>query len=176
MALHRTRYAVRIGGSLRILFTVLEKANGELIIPTKTGERAENNLGPRLLEQRYSVHPSPQSSEFTTIKQTVNTDDGKTETSVILTDAVKLKTGFAIVFVRRVQDLTPERYAIQSTNRKNERTFVIADLDPVLHTLFISVYLLVIQTHLFRTGYRSASSSHAERWKASQSSIADTAS
>jgi hypothetical protein len=154
----------------------LEKANGELIIPTKTGERAENNLGPRLLEQRYSVHPSPQSSEFTTIKQTVNTDDGKTETSVILTDAVKLKTGFAIVFVRRVQDLTPERYAIQSTNRKNERTFVIADLDPVLHTLFISVYLLVIQTHLFRTGYRSASSSHAERWKASQSSIADTAS
>lgn len=141
MVLHRTRYAVRIDGSLRILFTILEKPDGELIIPMKTGERAENSLGPRLLEQRYSVHPSPQSPEFTTIKQTVNTDDGKTETSVILTDAVKLKTGFAIVFSRRVQDLTPERYAIQSTNRKNERTYVLADLDPVLHTLFISVFV-----------------------------------
>jgi hypothetical protein len=128
-------------GSLRILFTILEKPNGELIIPMKTGERAETNLGPRLLEQRYSIHPSPQSREFTTIKQTVNTDDGKTETSVILTDAVKLKTGFAIVFVRRVQDLMPERYVIQSPNRKNEQTRVLADLDPILHTLFIGVFL-----------------------------------
>jgi hypothetical protein len=141
MSLHRTRYAVRINGSLRILFTILEKPNGELIIPMKTGERAESKFGPRLLEQRYSVHPSPQSLEFTTIKQTVNTDDGKTETSVILTDAAKLKTGFAIVFVRRIQDLTPERYEIKSANRKAERTYVVADLDPALHTLFIGVFI-----------------------------------
>lgn len=139
MPLRKTRYVVRVGGSLRILFTVLEKQNGELIIPTRTGERAESDLGPRILEQRYSVHPSPRSAEFTTIKQTINTDDGKTETSVILTDAVKLKAGFAIIFVRRVQDLTPDRYTIQSGNKKHEQTYVLADLDPVLHTLFFGI-------------------------------------
>jgi hypothetical protein len=141
MPLLRTRFAVRVGGLPRMQFSILEKQNGELLVPSRTAERAESNLGPRILEQRYSIHPSPQSAEFTTIKQTINTEDGKTETSAILTDAVKLKTGFAVVFVRRVQDLTPERYALRDTKKKHERTVFLADLDPKQHTMFFGLFV-----------------------------------
>jgi hypothetical protein len=141
MSLTRTRFAVRIGGKSRILFSILEKPNGELIVPSKTAEKADNSDGPRLLEQRYSIHPSPKSSEFTMVKQTLNTVDGKTEDSVVLTDAVKLKTGFSIIFVRRVQSLSSDRYVIEATKKQDERTVVLADFDESLNSFFFGVFL-----------------------------------
>jgi hypothetical protein len=141
MPLSKTRFVVRIADSPRILFSILEKPNGELIVPIRTAERFTDGTGPRLLEQRYSIHPSPGSPDFTTIKQTINVHEGKSVTSVILTDAIKKRSGFSLIFVRRVQNLTPDRYAIKLPLKTNERAFVLADLDPDLHTLFFGLFI-----------------------------------
>jgi hypothetical protein len=141
MPLYRTRFAARIGGTPRILFSIIEKQNGELILVPKHGERMETHDGPKILEQRFSIHPSPNSLEFTTIKQTLNAEDGQSVTSVVLTDAVKKKTGFQILFVRRVQNLLSERYILKPSAKKFERSFVLADYDPELYTMFFGILL-----------------------------------
>jgi hypothetical protein len=141
MALQITRFSVRIECIPRVLFSVFEKPNGELIIPIRTAERLDGPDGPRLREQRYSIHPSPRSADYTTIKQTINADSSRSITSVVLTDAVKKKSGFSIVFVRRVQDLNHEKYTLRRAQKKGERIFVLADLDPVLHTFFFGIFL-----------------------------------
>jgi len=141
MPLYRTRFAARIGGIPRILFSIIEKQNGELLLVPKTGARMETHDGPLLLEQRYSIHPSPNSAEFTTIKQTLNAEDGQSITSVILTDAVKKKTGFSIIFVRRVQNLESDRYILKESTKKHERTFVLAEYDPDLYTMLFGVLI-----------------------------------
>lgn len=141
MPLYRTRFAARIGGIPRILFSIIEKQNGELLLVPKTGARMETHDGPLLLEQRYSIHPSPNSAEFTTIKQTLNAANGQSITSVVLTDAVKKKSGFSILFVRRVQDLASDRYTLKESTKKYERTFVLADYDPNLYTMLFGVLI-----------------------------------
>lgn len=122
----------------RILFSVLEKENGELILVSKTAERTKPN-GPVIREQRFSVHPSQRSPIYTTVKQTLNTADGKSETSVMLTDAVKRKAGFSILYARRVQNLDEDRYTIGG-NRKHKLN-VLADYDPSFYSLYFAVFL-----------------------------------
>jgi hypothetical protein len=141
MPLYRTRFCARIGGIPRILFSIIEKQNGELILIPKTADRMETGDGPRILQQRYSIHPSPNSSDFSTIKQTINAEDGQSITSVVLTDAIKRKTGFSILLVRRVQNLTPDKYILEKSAKKYERAFVLADYDPELYTMFFGVFI-----------------------------------
>jgi hypothetical protein len=141
MPLYRTRFAVRVGGIPRILFSIIEKQSGELLLVPKTADRMETNDGPLLLEQRYSIHPSPNSAEFTTIKQTLNAADGQSITSVVLTDAIKKRTGFSIISVRRVQDLSGDRYILKEGTKKHERTLILAEYDPSLYTMFFGLLI-----------------------------------
>lgn len=139
MPLDKTIFAVRCAGAERILFSALEKKDGELILVTKTAERATPG-GPIIREQRFSVHPSLRSQEYTTIKQTLNTADGKSETSVVLTDAVKRKNGFSVLYARRVQNLSDSRYIISSADRRG-KVYVLADYDPELYSMYFGVFL-----------------------------------
>ncbi len=135
-----TRFSIQVPGGIRTLFTVVEKPNGELIIPLKGAQRfgADWATAENVLEQRYSIHPSPRSKDFNVIKLTLNLESGRSVTTVALTDAAKLKNGFSIVFVRRCQrliDSEPEQ-----PNPK-EKTFSLARFDPALfnfiHALFV---------------------------------------
>jgi len=69
------------------------------------------DTSPSILEWRISIHPSLTSEAFTTVKKTTVLADGKRITAVALTDAVKGKTGFSGIFVRRSEDLSGDRYA-----------------------------------------------------------------
>lgn len=135
-----TRFAVRVPGSLRTLFTVIEKRSGELIIPIKGAARYGPNwsTGKKILEQRYSIHASPNSAEFNVLKQTIKLEGGESITAVALTDAVKAKRGFSVLFVRRCQrlaDTPPE------TINPKEQTYALAEVDQnvfnFMHAIFI---------------------------------------
>jgi hypothetical protein len=135
-----TRFAIRIPDGIRTLFTVIEKPNGELVIPIKGADRfgADWKAGKRVLEQRYSIHSSPRSKEFNVIKQTINLEGGQSITMAALTDAVKLKNGFSIILVRRCQRLTddpPEEI------KPNEPAFVLPEFDPSFFTLFHAIFV-----------------------------------
>lgn len=139
MPLHRTKFTVRVSGASRLLFTVIEKENGEIILATENAGRDKERQS-AILEQRFSIHPSPRSLTYTTVKRTQNTADGHTATSVMLTDAVKRKNGFALVLVRRVQDLRPAKYKIAIT-KECERGYVLGEYDPAHYTFYLGLFL-----------------------------------
>jgi hypothetical protein len=135
-----TRFAVRVPGGFCTLFTVVEKANGELIIPIRGGDRlgADWATGKQVLEQRYSVHPSPRSKEFNVIKLTLNVESSRSITAATLTDAVKLKNGFSIIFARRSQRLTDRP---SEEPKSQEKLFALPDFDPSHFNLFYAIFV-----------------------------------
>lgn len=110
-----------------------------MILVSKSAEHAGIG-GPEILEQRFSIHPSPRSADYTTIKQTLNTADGKSQTSAMLTDAVKRKNGYSILFARRVQDLRDAKYILPLTG-KPRRIYTLAEYNPEFHCLYFAVFL-----------------------------------
>ena len=96
--------------------------------------------GPLVLEHRYSIHPSPRSAEFTTIKQTINLEGGKSITTVALTDAVKKKTGFSIIWVRRCQNLVDAPIVVFKP-QPQDRFLTLNQFDPTKFTLFIGLFI-----------------------------------
>jgi hypothetical protein len=134
------RYGVRVAGGFRTLFTVIEKPSGELIIPIKGAERfgPDWGSGKKVLEQRYSIHPSPKSAEFNVLKQTINLEGRESISTVALTDAVKAKRGFSILFTRRCQtfaDSPPE-----AINPK-QPTYALAEFDPAMFNLIHAIFV-----------------------------------
>lgn len=147
MPLRRIRVAVVVDGIRRALFSVVEKATGELIIPLTftprymVGSNPDWDTSPSILEQRISIHPSPNSEAFTTIKRTTVLADGKRITAVALSDAVKRKTGFSGIFVRRSEDLSGDGYAPLGKLRVGDRLLMLPEIDPKRVTLFSGLYL-----------------------------------
>ena len=139
----RIIYTAKVLGKDRVLFSILEKSNGELIIPIRTAEKYGNEYdgGVDILEQRYSVHPSLQSTEFTTIKHTTNIADGSQIISVLLTDAIKKNTGFSLIFVRRCHDLSPDKYILSSNDQLRHTIISLLDYDPSISTLYYGVII-----------------------------------
>lgn len=161
---NRTIFAVRVAaGAPRTLFSVIEKENGELFLIPKAAERAEIG-GPLIQEQRFSIHLSSKSADYNTVKQTLRTSDGKTETSVMLTDAVKLRNGFSVLFVRRAQDLRDTRY--NPKEAEADRVHVLADYDPAFYSLYFGVFVGHPDTDFdTRTGGVAVSQFHFKLFK-----------
>jgi hypothetical protein len=136
------RYGIDFPTGIRILFSIVEKSNGELILPIKSAERMgpDWTTGPIVLEQRYSIHPSPKSADFTTIKQTINLEGGKSITTVALTDAVKKKSGFSIILVRRCQNLVDSPQPAFRT-KPHDRLLTLNGFDPITFTLFFGLFV-----------------------------------
>jgi hypothetical protein len=136
-----TRFGVRVvDGGFRTLFTIIEKPSGELIIPIKGAERfgPDWKSGKKVLEQRYSIHPSPKSAEFNVLKQTINLDGGESISTVALTDAVKAKRGFSILFARRCQTFADS--APEAINPK-QQTYALAEFDPTMFNFMHAVFV-----------------------------------
>jgi hypothetical protein len=137
MPLARTIFAVEMQSGLRPLFSVLEKASGELIIPVNAGQKfgPDPSVGPTILEQRYSIHPSLRSADYTTIKLTTNLGDGRQITNAVVTDAVKKSTGFAMIFIRRMSNMDDSLHRISESDKAKASIQVIPGYDPENFTL-----------------------------------------
>jgi len=137
-----SRFAINFPAGTRILFSIVEKSNGELILPIKSAERMgpDWTTGPTVLEHRYSIHPSSKSADFTTIKQTINLEGGKRITTVALTDAIKKKSGFSIVLVRRCQNLV-ESPQPMFLPKPRDRLLALNGFDPIMYTLFFGIFV-----------------------------------
>ncbi len=146
----RIRVATIVDGAHRGLFSIQEKPNGELLVPVPTGARHGNiedlaNLeyetAPTVLERRISIHESPNSEKYTTIKRTTVLSNGKHITAVALTDAVKTKNGFGSVFVLRSENMSGEGYAPLGNVKVGDRLLSTPEYDPKIYTLFTGLYI-----------------------------------
>jgi hypothetical protein len=123
----------------REVLSIIEKSSGELIIPLKFGGSFEvDKILRPILDYRYSIHLSPRSLNFTTVKLTTRLDDREI-TSVALTDAVKRKSGFSKVYLRRCQ------YPISQVRDKkyaaSDIVITLPAFDPYEMTLFHGLFL-----------------------------------
>jgi hypothetical protein len=110
---NKYRFTVGAAGADRNLFSVLERKNGDLTIGFGFALRYESDeSNPDIKHQKYSVHVSPNSQKFNTVKHELWLNDGTKLTSSFLTDAVKSKSGFHPIFCRRCPDLTNDRYLV----------------------------------------------------------------
>jgi hypothetical protein len=143
----RVRVAVTIDDVRRSLFSIVEKESGELILPLTHSPRYAHtsqydwNNAPTILESRISIHPSPNSPEFTTIKKTIVLNNGKKITADALTDAVKAKNGFSTVFVRRSETLVGDGYAALGKMKPGDHLLSLPEFDPRRWTLFSGLFL-----------------------------------
>jgi hypothetical protein len=143
----RIRVAAIVDGAHRGLFSVLEKPNGELIIPVTHGGRyadmsqLDYDTASTILEERISVHLSSDSEEFTTIKKSTVLADGRRITAVALTDSIKRRSGFSNIFVRRYENLSGEGYAPLGNAKVGDRLLVTPEYDPKIATMFAGLYL-----------------------------------
>jgi hypothetical protein len=138
----RIRVVATVDGAYRGLFSLLEKPNGELIVPVthsgrySDGSTLDYDRASAILEERISIHLSPNSEEFTTIKRTTVLADGRRITAVALTDAVKRKSGFSSIFVRRYENLSGDGYAPLGKAKIGECLLVVPEHDPKFFTMF----------------------------------------
>jgi hypothetical protein len=147
MGPRRVRVIAVVDGAYRALYSVLERPNGELLIPItnsgrhSNGKTFEYETAAAILEDRISVHLSPNSKDLTTIKRTKVLGDGSRITSVALTDAVKRKSGFSGIFVRRYENLSGDGYAPVGKAKVGNRVLVLPEHDPRYQTMFSGLFL-----------------------------------
>ncbi|MGO7362311.1 hypothetical protein [Rhizobium leguminosarum] len=102
--------AIARGKTFRSLFTVHEHKQGDVYIRLMSGLNSGMNNVDTIGEQRYSIHVSPNSTEYNVIKRTLTVKDKAPLTSVALTNAVKVRTGFTHIFSQSFTDLTSRIY------------------------------------------------------------------
>lgn len=111
--LAKVRVTIDVGGVPRKLFSINENARGYLALGFQAALR-ETVTGGKIGQQKYSIHTSADSENFTDIHHTLITKDGRTVESPLgghlLTDAIKLKTGYAPICSRVCPDLSGSRY------------------------------------------------------------------
>jgi hypothetical protein len=143
----RIRVTTVVDGEYRGLFSILERPSGELIIPVIAASRygdghdAEYETAPTILERRISIHESPNSKRYTTIKKTVVLSNGRRITAVGLTDAVKAKNGFGSIFVVRFENMTGRGYAPLGDVKFGDRLLCVPEYDPKQFTMFGGLWL-----------------------------------
>ncbi|MGY3450256.1 hypothetical protein [Bradyrhizobium sp. USDA 4353] len=118
MPQQKIRFTIAVSENDRNLFSILQRKNGDLTIGfgfAETFEFSPDN--PKIVHQKYSVHKSPNSSEFNTITHEIFLSDHSMYRSTALTDAVKSNTGFQPLFIRRCPNLAIDRYLIASSDK-----------------------------------------------------------
>ena len=134
------RFVILAGGIKRRLLTVWENKPGDVYIRLHSGLQV--GMPPEhtpILQHRYSIHPSPRSSTFTSIKQTFELSDGTKSSAIHLTDAVKLKTGFAPSFNVRFSDLRASCY--DYNGESGGREICLGEFDSNGETLIVAALL-----------------------------------
>jgi hypothetical protein len=145
---HETLFTIDVEGEPRLLFKVKENLRtteshyGNLTIPIAHSETFgfPNESRIPIQSQKYSVHPTVQSPDFTMIKLTIELANKVELTTVGMTDAVKKRNGYSLLYMRRCPDLRPQRYRVNRKDAATEKVS-IGSFDPTNSCLTHAVYL-----------------------------------
>jgi hypothetical protein len=139
MPLLRKRVSVRTNGTPRSILLIDENMKGDVYLRIKSGTQV--GIPPNeipVLQDRYSIHPSPKSPTYTTLKSTFELANGLKRTSVALTDAVKEKNGFAHLFSHRSSDLQAPLYDVPTDDID---TIELGDFDNSQYALIVGAFI-----------------------------------
>lgn len=95
--MRRTKFLADCGEFHSPLFQVIEEPDGEsyLIIAHAENFGIDDPPLSQIIEQRYSIHTTSRSKEYTMMKQTLQWGESEKVTKVNLNDAIKSRSGFA---------------------------------------------------------------------------------
>jgi hypothetical protein len=91
---------------------------------------------PQIKEQRYSIHPSPESPDGNLLKSTMRIAAGKTFHTRHWTKAIKSGQGYAPMFVQRCPTLDSENYSV---TKAGIQELSLGSYDPQHFTPFFGV-------------------------------------
>jgi len=144
------RVTVSANGQERVLFSVKDPPNGEMLISRKAPDTLRPNglnpnaipavhgILPRVKEQRYSIHPSKESSDSNQLKATTTLASGKKIERYHVTKVIKTGHRYAPLFVQRCPKLDSVNYS-KSNPGLQELSF--GCYDPQHFTLCFGVFL-----------------------------------
>jgi hypothetical protein len=113
-----TIFSVAIKGQQRLLFSIQERASGDLTIIVKHSrfhtaeDGGASTQNDRVTEERYSIHKSNESPAVNVIKYTKVVANGSLINSNNYTKALKVFNQFAAIVIRRAGDLSDTRYLV----------------------------------------------------------------
>lgn len=119
---------ITVEGDEKKLFTLYLEKDGTVTIPMSTGEyfsnnKAENTDSNKVLQSRYSIHPSPKSpTGVTTIKYKWRTakEEKKDNEEVNYTQCVKAKQGYGHVYAKLCNNFAKPRYSLKEKEKYDE--------------------------------------------------------
>jgi len=137
------RFTIEVDGIPKTLLSFRPSAKGDLYMVLKTAAefRANSSDFPaskdakRIVEQRYSIHPSMLMPTKNAIKQTLIVENQPPIISHHHTKAIKGDNRFALIFSRRAPDLRVERYNAPVS----EKNTSVNCYEPAHFTLFYAV-------------------------------------
>ena len=100
-------FSIGIKGIQRSLFTIQERASGDITIIIKHSKFSPGEEGGRtnesdtIVEQRCSVHRTPKNDQINVIKSTTILKDGRAFYTRNYNRAIKSERQFAGIFIRR---------------------------------------------------------------------------
>jgi hypothetical protein len=128
-------------GTLRRLFSVQERTSGDLTIIVKQTRFATfghdltpTREGDAIIEERFSVHVSPQSKDSNIIKYTRVVEGGRARHDYNFTAAMKKFNRFAVIFARRVGGILDERYIVDP---KGSRVVSLGECSQYFNPVFV---------------------------------------
>ena len=142
MPRNRTRFCVSVDGRPRELFAVTEDNSGRLTLTIRSaGHLADGSVRIPTEFHKISVHPNPKSERFNTVHLTWKLTNGEVIERHLLTDAVKKRTGFAHIYIRRCPHLGQEALAPSDEGRPTTKLIIVDDHDP---ERFIFIHSILI--------------------------------
>lgn len=145
------RFTIDVDGKPKVLASLRSSEKGDLFIVLRSAGRYRDNdhhpsspgvsayHGHKILEQRYSVHPSSESKLFNVIKHSLILEGfSEAITTVHYTKSIKSACGFAPLFGRRMSNLASETYAPQNTKSRDHS---IGSVEAHMFTLFYSIFV-----------------------------------
>lgn len=140
MPLVKTRITVKTNGKQRALITFRENKKGDFYIGMYSGLQVgipPENIA--IKEHKYSIHVSERIPSKNLIKRTFVLKDGSEKNSYAYTNAIKTKSGFFCISIRRYSDLSSNRY--DTPKEISFKSINIGDFSPSHHTLIIGIFV-----------------------------------
>jgi len=142
MAKLNYRFTIRAAYRRRIFLSAIEGVNGKLRLflkPQKNLGYFNQDLASRIVQQKITIHESSRSAKYSTIHFTTICEGGTKLDQVQLTDAIKEKSGFALLQVKILPNLAMPHYELRSND--SATIYNIDDYDP---KVFIFCYGVLI--------------------------------
>lgn len=127
---------VRVNGKPRNLLSFDEGNDGSVYVRLYAGGNYGMSPGNRVVQCKFSLHPSHQSKEYVTLKHTFELEDGGVKVAAV-TDAVKSPNKFFHVFSHIFTDLEADLYSA----RPSDPNLYIGDFDPLECSFVIGLFV-----------------------------------